>query len=109
MIHTGKEITLDEIRLAQAEIAVEMGKGGLDKQGMETLEQASLHLRNLERVLTSTLQKQLIASLKKECLSLNSLTEEMKAASDRLGRINDLLRKIVQTTGQVIDILELVK
>jgi hypothetical protein len=104
-----KEITLEQIRIAQAEIAVEMGKAGLTKTEMLSLEKATLHLRNLERLLVATLEKDLIAALKVETMALKTLSKEMSDTSKRLFRLTNLLREIVKITGRVIDILALVK
>ena len=109
MKNQDKEFSLEQIRAAQAEIAVEMGKDGLDKSGMLILEAATLHLRNLERLLVSTLEKNLIAALKIEAKALNSLSDEMSLESKRLFKMTDTLREIVKVTGRIIDILALVK
>lgn len=109
MTNTGKELSLDEIRKAQAEIAVEMGKSRLSKAGQLSLEQATIHLRNLERILVSSIEKEMIATLKKETMSLNALTAEMDQTSKRLFKLTEILRKVIKITGQLIDILELVK
>jgi hypothetical protein len=103
-----KAITLEEIRIAQNKILVEMAKEGLSQDELIGLEKASLLLRNLERLLVSTFEKKLIVELKIETIALNSLTEEMKRTSDRLSELTVILRKIVKITGQVIDILDLV-
>lgn len=104
-----KEYSLDQIRSAQAEIALEMEQSGLDKQGMLMLEKASLHLRNLERLLMSKIEANLISALKEETKELRELTKEMSAASKRLFKLTGILMDIVKITGKVIDILALVK
>jgi len=104
-----KEYTLDQIRIAQVEIAQEMGKTGLDKQGMLMLEKASLHLRNLERLMMSKIETNLIEALKEEAKELKALTKELSDASKRLFKLTKILREIVGVTGRVIDILALVK
>jgi len=102
-----KELTLAEIRKAQAEIIVEMSKNGLTRSNQKRLEQASFHLRNIERLLVSLFEDELITALKKEVLSLSSLTEKMSRTSERLTKMTGILRNIVKMTGQIIDILEL--
>ena len=109
MKNQDKEYSLEQIRVSQAEIAIEMGKDGLEKKGMLSLEEASLHLRNLERLLISTLDKHLIAALKIEVTALNSLSDEMSLESKRLFKMTNILREIVKVTGRVIDILALAK
>lgn len=104
-----KKITLEEIREAQAEIAAEMADEGLKKSARVGLEMASIHLRNLERLLVATVEKQLIVSLKNETLALHALTEEMDRTSRKLATITVILRRIVKRTGQIIDILKMVK
>ncbi len=104
-----KEYTLDQIRIAQIEIAQEMGKTGLDKQEMLTLEKASLHLRNLERLMMSKIETNLIEALKEESKELKALTKELSDASKRLFKLTKILKEIVGVTGRVIDILALVK
>lgn len=104
-----KKITLEEIREAQAEIAAEMADEGQNKKARVGLEKASIHLRNLESLLVATVEKQLIVSLKSETLALHALTEEMDRTSRKLATITGILRKIVRRTGQIIDILEMVK
>jgi hypothetical protein len=104
-----KEITLDEIRKALRDIADKMVNEVLKKKALRELEQASLHLQNLERLLAASAEPQLIVSLKSETLALHSLSEEMQRTSKRLSGITDILRKIVKKSGQIIDILELVK
>jgi uncharacterized Zn finger protein len=104
-----KEITRAEIRLAQSEIALKMAGEVLKKRAVRELEQASLHLRNLEQLLASSPEQALIVSLKGETLALHSLAEEMQRTSKRLSGITDILRKIVKKSGQIIDILELAK
>ncbi len=104
-----KEITLEEIRIAQNKILVEMAKEGLTDNEQIGLENASFHLRNLERLLVSTLEKNLISELKNETMALSALTEEMIRTSVKLSELTGILRKIVKITGQVIDILDLVK
>lgn len=109
MIKKEKELTLAEIRTAQAEISVEMARESLSKAGRTELEKASLSLRNLERALVQTEEQELAATLKKENESLKELTKLMVRKSDQLFRINGLLREIVRKTGRVIDILGLVR
>lgn len=109
MKNQDKEYSLDQIRSAQAEIALEMEQSGLDKQGMLMLEKASLHLRNLERLLMSKIEANLISALKEETKELRELTKEMSAASKRLFKLKGILMDIVKITGKVIDILALVK
>lgn len=103
------KLSLDEIRKAQSDIAAEMLKVGLPPGGHLNLERASLHLRNMERLLVASQEKSLINSLKKETLSLRELTEEMKITSKRLTGINRILRKVVKITGQLVDLADLVK
>jgi len=109
MKNQDKEYSLEQIRIAQAEIALEMGKAGLTKNEMLSLEKATLHLRNLERLLVATLEKNLIAALKEETKSLKTLSEEMADTSKRLFRLTNLLKEIVKITGRIIEILALVK
>lgn len=104
-----KEVTLQEIRIAQVDIANEMGKGGLSKEALLSLEQATFHLRNLERLLVASVEKKLIASLKSETVALSALTEEMNRTSERLSKLTGILQKIIKITGQLIDILELAR
>lgn len=109
MRNTGKELSLEEIRKGQAEIAFEMGKSGLTPNEQMSLEQASIHLRNLERILMASVEKELVADLKNETLALHALTEEMDQTSQRLSKLNKILGEVVRITGQLIDILVLVK
>ena len=109
MKNQDKEYSLEQIRAAQAEIAIEMGRGELEGNAMLFLEESSLHLRNLERLLVSTLEKNLIAALKIEAKALNSLSDEMSLESKRLFKMTNILREIVKVTGRVIDILALAK
>lgn len=102
-----KELTLEEIRQAQAEIATEMSLEGLTRSRMANLEQTSFHLRNLERLLVATMEKQLISELKRETLSLSALTEEMDRATKQLSALTLILRKVVKMAGQIIDMLEI--
>ena len=107
MKNTGIELTLEEIRKAQLEIAQEMSTSEVSRNSKLSLEQASVHLRNLERILVATIEKDLIASLKKETILLNAIAEEMNRTSDRLFKVIDILRKVVKYSGQVIDVLEM--
>ena len=109
MIKMDKEITLEEIRKAQFDILVEMTGKNLSPEAMQSLEKTSQHLRNLERLLVSAFEKKLIVALKNESMALNALTEEMNRTSEQLSGLTVTLRKIVKITGQIIDILELVK
>ena len=102
-----KELTLEEIRQAQAEIAAEMSLEGLTRPRMIDLEQTSFHLRSLERLLVATMEKQLISELKRETLSLSALTEEMDRATKQLSSLTLILRKVVKMAGQIIDMLEI--
>lgn len=104
-----KEITLEEIRKAQFDILVAMTEKNLSSEAVQSLEKTSQHLRNLERLLVSSFEKRLIVALKSESMALNALTEEMKRTSEQLSELTVTLRKIVKITGQIIDILELVK
>lgn len=106
MDHT---ISLEEIRKAQLDIAAEMSKGGLTTAGQLDLEKASLHLRNMERLLVASFEKSLFTTLKKETDSLRKLTEEMKITSKRLTGLNKILRKVVKITGQLINLVDMVK
>ena len=109
MKNSGKELTLEQIRSAQFEITTAMSQGDLTNGSRQELEKASILLRNLERALDATIGKELIASLKKETVMLNALTEEMSQTSERLLSIIAVLRNVVKYTGQVIDVLELVR
>ncbi|MCK9638563.1 MAG: hypothetical protein M0R39_01540 [Prolixibacteraceae bacterium] len=104
-----KKITLEEIRKAQYDILVEITGKNLSSETVQSLEKTSQHLRNLERLLVSTFEKKLIVALKNESMALNALTEEMNRTSEQLSELTVTLRKIVKITGQIIDILELVK
>jgi len=104
-----KKITLEEIRKALEEIKTEMAGAGKTKKEEMQLEQASIHLRNLEALLVTDADKQLIISLKNETVALHTLTLAMTRKTKRLGGVTEMLRKIVKTTGQIVDILELVK
>ncbi len=101
--------TLDEIRKAQSDIAAEISDGGLAPADQLNLERASLHLRNMERLLVASLEKSLFKTLKKETVSLRKLTDEMKHTSKRLTGITEVLQKIVKITGQIIRIVDVVK
>jgi hypothetical protein len=104
-----KYFTLEEIRNAQSEIVTEMGRDDLSVPERLKLEQASQNLRNIERVLVKSTEKELVASLKKETLSLTELTKEINHTSEKLFRIGGTLQKIVKITAHIIDILDLVK
>ncbi len=108
MKNAAKEITLEQIRTAQIEIATAMSQVDA-KSSQQELEKASIHLRNLERALVAAIGKELIATLKRESIMLNTVTEEMNQASERLFNIVTILRNVVKYTGQVIDVLELIK
>jgi hypothetical protein len=103
------EITLVEIRKAQSDIAAEISKGGVAPGLLPDLEKASFHLRNLERLLVASIEKSLLKTLKVETESLSKLTREMGARSKRLSGINEILRKIVKITGQIVDAVDVVK
>lgn len=103
------EYTLAQIRDAQTEIAIEMGKSALDQKGMLLLENASLRLRNLERLLVSKIEINIIRSLQEETKELKALTHEINAASKRLFKLTGILKEIVSITGRIIDILSLLK
>ncbi len=107
MKNRGIGLTLEEIRKAQLEIAQEMSKSELSLSSKLSLEQASVHLRNLERILVATIEKELIASLKKETILLNAIAEDMSRKSKRLFKVIDILRKVVKYSGQVINILDM--
>lgn len=109
MNNTGKELSLEEIRKAQFEIAAEMSKSDVPKITQVCLEKASMHLRNLERIFLASLEKELISSLKKETILLNAITEEMNRTTAQLFKVIAILRKVVKYTDQVIEIIELVK
>jgi hypothetical protein len=106
---TQKNKALEEIRIAQSEIAIEMDSDDLPRSGRLKLEQATLQLRNLERALVNSMGKELLESLKRETLSLNELTKEMEKTSKRLFKITGTLQKIGKISGRVIDIMNLVK
>lgn len=99
------DLTLEEIRAAQAEIAREMDDNQLSQAGRRSLEKASLHLRNLERLLVDVIESTLIIDLKNETSSLKGLVDEMNKKAGELFKINDILGKVVSITGQLIDVL----
>lgn len=99
---------IEEIRKAQTGIAVQMQSGELSISGQSKLEEASLHLRNMERMITESLEKSIVKALKRETLSLDKLSKEINEAAGRLVTLNGILRKIVKIAGQIIDILEMV-
>lgn len=103
------KITLDEIRKAQSDIAAEMSEGGLTPAAQLNLGKASLHLRNMERLLVASFEKSMIKTLKNETVSLRKLTDEMEKTTKRLTGITRILRKIVKITGQIIEIVDVVK
>lgn len=109
MKNSGKEFTLEQIRSAQLEIATAMSQVGVSTENQLELEKASVHLRNLERALDASIGAELIATLKRETILLNVVTEEMSQTTERLLNIIAVLRKVVKLTGQVIDVLEIVK
>ena len=100
---------LVDIRIAQNEIVSEMAKEGLTRAELIGLEKASLSMRNMERLLVATFEKRLIAELKIETLALNALTEEINRTSKKLSELTLILRRIVNITGQLINIFDLVK
>ncbi len=107
MKKVGQEKSLEEIRKAQAEIALQMSKTDLSRTDMLNIEKASRQLRELERMLTASLEKELLATLKTEVASLKALTEEMHQTSERLFSLISILRKIIAVADQVIEILAL--
>lgn len=109
MSNKEKYFTLEEIRHAQSEIVTEMGRNDLSASDRLKLEQVSQNLRNIERVLVKSTEKELVASLKKEISSLAELTKEINKESEKLFRIGGTLQKIVKITAHIIDILDLVK
>ena len=100
-----KDLTLVEIRAAQAEIAGKMDNSQLSKADQRNLEKASLHLRNLERSMVNSVENTLVAELKNESSALKELVEEINKTSAQLFKITEILGKVVSTTGQLIDVL----
>jgi len=109
MEKTDLKISLEEIRKAQSDIAAEMAKEGMTPAEQLDLGKASIHLRNMERLLVSSYEKSLLNTLKSETSSLRKLTEEMKITSKRLTGTSRILRKVVKITGQLIDLAEVIK
>ena len=105
MKNTELDLTLKEIRAAQAEIALEMDDAQLSPAGQRNLEKASLHMRNLERLLVESMEATLIKDLKNETSSLNGLVDEMNKTAGELFKITGILGKVVRITGQLIDVL----
>ena len=103
------DLTLDEIRKAQMVIAVQMGNMDLNAGEKLRLEQSTLHLRNMERSLVASVEKNLVGDLRKESAELNLLIAEMKKTSDRLFQVIPVLKKIVKIAGSVVKVAELVK
>jgi hypothetical protein len=104
-----KESTLEEIRKAQADLAGEMDNPALTREEQRDLERASLYLRNLERSLVDSIEDKLIAELKSETSTLGDLIAEMKKTTEHLFKVTEILDKVVKITGQLIDILSVVK
>ena len=102
------QLSLEEIRKAQKLIAIEMAVRDLTKDEQFNLEQSTLHLRNLERVLVASVEKDMIDALKQDTTSLKALTEQMNQTSKRLYKLTEILRKVVKITGLVIDVLDVV-
>jgi DNA polymerase II large subunit len=102
------QLSLEEIRKAQKVITIEMAVKDLTQDEQYNLEQSTLHLRNLERVMVASVEKDLIDALKQETTSLKALTEHMNQTSKRLYKLAEILRKVVKITGQVIDVLQVV-
>jgi hypothetical protein len=98
-------LTLQDIRAAQAEIAEEMDNSRLSREGQRSLEKASLHLRKLERLLVDSIEKTLIADLTNETSSLKGLVSEMNKTAGELFKATEILGKVVKITGQLIDVL----
>jgi hypothetical protein len=105
MKNTETDLTLEEIRAAQAEIAGEMDNSQLPQVAQRSLEKASLHLRNLERLLVDAIEATLIKDLKNETSSLKGLVEEMNKTAGELFRITKILDNVVRITGQLIEVL----
>ena len=101
--------TLEEIRKAQADIAGEMDNTQLNTEEQRGLERASLNLRNLERSLVKSIENELLESLKKEVSTLSVVIAEMKKSSEKLFKVTEILDHVVKITGQLIDILAMVK
>jgi hypothetical protein len=104
-----KDRTLEEIRKAQADIAGEMDNTNLSQNEQRSLEKASLYLRNMERSLVNSLEKQLIDDLKNETSSLAGLIAEMKKTTEKLFKVVEILDDVVKIAGQIINILEVAK
>ncbi len=104
-----KDSTLEEIRKAQADIAGEMDNPKLTRDEQRDLERTSLYLRNLERSLVDSIADKLIAELKSGNTSLKDLIAEMKKTTEHLFRVTEILDHVVKITGQLIDILAMVK
>lgn len=105
MEKTKIDLTLEEIRAAQAEIAKEMDDAQLSPAGQRSLEKASLHLRNLERLLVDDIEATLIKDLRNETSSLKGLVKEMDKTAEDLFKITGILNKVVRITGQLIEFL----
>lgn len=104
-----QKYTLEQIRRAQTEIAFELANKGLESNRMLILENASLHLRNLERLMVSKIEMNLIVDLKVEARELKGVIKELSDTSARLFKLTGILKEIVKITGKVIDILSLLK
>jgi hypothetical protein len=109
MNNSDKELSLEEIRKAQVVIATEMANKDLTQDEQLNLEKSTQHLRNIERLLVASIEKGLIDALKQETTSLEALTEEINQTSKRLFKLAEILGKVVKITGQVIDVLQVVK
>ena len=105
MKNTEVDLTLEEIRAAQAEIALEMDDAQLSTAGQRSLEKASRHLRNLERLLVDSIEDTMIMDLKNETSSLKGLVNEMNKTAEELFKITGILGNVVRITGQLIDVL----
>jgi hypothetical protein len=104
-----KDSTLEEIRQAQADLAAEMDNNSLTKAEQRSLEKASLYLSKLEGSLVNSIEDKLIEELKSETSSLSDLITEMKKTTEHLFKVTEILDQVVKITGQLIDILAIVK
>ncbi len=101
--------TLEEIRKSQNEIAQAMNNDNIAKSEQQTLERASLHLRNMERMLAASVEKAMISSLKQESIGLLALCAQMDIRIEAFARISGTLHRVVSATGQLIDLIDLVR
>lgn len=97
--------TIDQLHDAMESIESAREDSSLSKTDRQKLEEAYVQLRNIERSIIRQKEKELADVLTSNAKALNNLADQIKASSDKLDAVGNVLKNAAKVVQAFINII----